>query len=55
MPKSDLEFPNFYFKINFESEDVSLKKVAPFYKSFTTIFYLKFLKLGKLLFGKNQV
>jgi hypothetical protein len=31
-----------------------MDKVVPIFKTFTTIFYFKFLELGKTLFGSNQ-
>jgi hypothetical protein len=48
-------FPEFSFKINFESEDVSIEKVVPLFKQFKTTFSSKFFDLGKVLFGSNKV
>jgi hypothetical protein len=49
-PKSHLEFPNFLFKMYFESEEVTIEKVVPYFKIFKYIFYLKFLEQGKSIF-----
>jgi hypothetical protein len=46
---------NFSFKILFEYEEDTIRKVVPHFKPFTTIFYLKILKLGKVTFGSNQI
>jgi hypothetical protein len=32
-----------------------MKKVAPFFNSFSTIFYFKFVELRKVLFGMVKV
>jgi hypothetical protein len=54
-PKTDLDFPNFQFKIVFESEEIPMEKVIPFSKTSATIFYFEFLEFGKVGFGLNQV
>jgi hypothetical protein len=41
--------------IHFEYEEVTIEKVVPFFKPFTTIFYLKYFKLRKIMFESNQV
>jgi hypothetical protein len=48
-------FSDFSFEAHYEFDDVPIEKVVPLFKSFTTIFYLKFLKLGKILFGSIKV
>jgi hypothetical protein len=48
-------FPDFSFEIHFESEEVPMEKVVPFYKPFIIIFYFKFVELGKVLFGPAKV
>jgi hypothetical protein len=32
-----------------------MEKVVPFFKTFTTMFYFNFSKLGKGLFGSNEI
>jgi hypothetical protein len=39
------------FEIHFESREVSIYKVVPLFKTFTTIIYFKFLELEKVLLG----
>jgi hypothetical protein len=46
-PRSSLEF---YFKIHFESGEVPIRKVVRYFKTFTTIFYLKFFEFEKAPF-----
>jgi hypothetical protein len=48
-------FPIFWFIIRFKSEEVPITKVVSYIKPFTAIFYFKFFKLGKVLFGSNKV
>jgi hypothetical protein len=47
-------FSNFSFEIHFESEEASMEKVAPHFKSFKFIFYFKFLELRKILLELKQ-
>jgi hypothetical protein len=42
---------DFSFEIHFESEEVSMKKVAHLFEIFKTIFYFKFFRLGKAVSG----
>jgi hypothetical protein len=39
-------FSEFSFKIHFESEEVSIRKVVPYFEYSPTIFYFKFLEHG---------
>jgi hypothetical protein len=48
-------FSEFSFKIHFEYEEVYLEKVVSLLTTFKTIFYFKFLNLGKVLFGSKEV
>jgi hypothetical protein len=48
-------FYDFSFEIHSKSEEVSMEKVVPFFKSFTTIFYFNIFALGKVLFGSVQI
>jgi hypothetical protein len=48
-------FSEFSFIFHFESQEVPIEKVVPFFKTFTTIFYFKFFELGKALFGLNKI
>jgi hypothetical protein len=41
----------FLFEIHFESGEVPMENVVPFFNPFTTIFYFKFFELGKVLSG----
>jgi hypothetical protein len=54
-PKTDLDFPNFQFKIVFESDEIPMEKVIRFPKTMGTIFHFKILEFGKVSFGLNQV
>jgi hypothetical protein len=45
-------FSEFSFEIHSESRKVPMKKAVPFFKTFTTIFYFKIFKCGKVLFGR---
>jgi hypothetical protein len=40
-------FPEFLFKFYFESGEISIRKDVPYLNLFLSIFYLKFLDLGK--------
>jgi hypothetical protein len=53
--KTDLDFPKFQFEINFESGEVPMEEVVPFFKKFSTIFYFKFVELKKALFGSVKI
>jgi hypothetical protein len=48
-------FPEFLFEIHFESEEVSIRTIVPYFNYFPTIFYLEFLEFGKFGVGMNQV
>jgi hypothetical protein len=48
-PKSDLGFPEFLFKYNFESGQVSMRRVVPHLNIYPSIFDLEFLELGRSL------
>jgi hypothetical protein len=48
-------FSEFSFKIHFEYEEVSTKKVVPFFKLFIIIIYFKFFELKKVPFGLVEV
>jgi hypothetical protein len=48
-------FSEFSFKIHFESEEISIGKVVPLTRHFKTIFYLKKIEFGKVLFVKVEV
>jgi hypothetical protein len=50
-----IRFSIFSFDIHYESEEVPMDKVVPFFKSITTIFYFKNFELGKVLFGSVKV
>jgi hypothetical protein len=47
--KTYLDFPKFSFAIHFESGDVPMEELVPFFKTFSTIFYFKFCELRKVL------
>jgi hypothetical protein len=49
------KFSKFSFEIHFESGEVPMEKIIPFFKPLTTIFYFKFFDLGKVLFGAVKV
>jgi hypothetical protein len=42
-------FSEFSFEIHFESGEVPMEKVVPFFKPFTTVFYFKNFELGNVL------
>jgi hypothetical protein len=48
-------FSKFSFEIHFETGEVPKEKVVPFFKTFTTIFYFKLFKVGKVHFGWVKV
>jgi hypothetical protein len=48
-------FSEFSFEMHFESEEVPMETVVPFSKTFTTIFYFKFLDLRTILSGSVKV
>jgi hypothetical protein len=48
-------FSDFSFEIYSKSEEVTMEKLVPFFKSFTRIFYFNFFALGKELFGSVQI
>jgi hypothetical protein len=50
MSKTDLDFPKFSFEIHFESGDVTMEEVVPFFKAFSTILYFQIFELGNVLF-----
>jgi hypothetical protein len=47
------KFSDVPFQIHLESKEVPMENVLSFFKSFKTIFYSKFLELGKVLFGSK--
>jgi hypothetical protein len=47
-------FSEFLFKFHFKSGEVPIRKVLPYLKSFTTIFYFKNFEPEKVTFGMNQ-
>jgi hypothetical protein len=49
------KFSEFSFEIHLEIGEVPMEKVVPFFKTFTTIFYFKFLKLMKGLFRSKEI
>jgi hypothetical protein len=54
-PNLELESPNFYFKLQLESEDVSMEKVVHHFDIFKNIFYFKFFEFGNILFESVKV
>jgi hypothetical protein len=48
-------FPEFLFDIHFEYEEVSIRKIVPYFNYFPTIFYFEFLEFVKAGVGLNQV
>jgi hypothetical protein len=48
-------FSEFSFDIHFESGGVPMEEVVPFFKTFSTVFYFKIFKLGKVQFGAFKV
>jgi hypothetical protein len=45
-------FSEFSFEIHFETEEVPMEKVVPFFKTLAVIFYLKKLELMKVLLDR---
>jgi hypothetical protein len=45
----------FSIEIHSESEEVSMEKVVHLFKSLKTIFYFKFFRLGKAVFGLTKL
>jgi hypothetical protein len=48
-------FLKFSFKIHFESDEASIRKVVSYFKCFPTIFYFTFLEYRKIPFGSVKL
>jgi hypothetical protein len=47
-------FSEFSFEIHFESREVPMNKVVPFFKPFITIFYFNFLTWGRSFLDRSN-
>jgi hypothetical protein len=49
------KFSEFSFEIHLKFKEVTMDKVVPFFKSFRTIFYMKFFEFEKVSFRPFQI